>query len=831
MKIKLLIIIGVLFFLSACKPVENILSKFFPQTTPTTVRYVCLYLKSGIMIQGRFMSETDDYYFVEWKGKEVRFKKDNIVSIKDVTAEKTVAEETKHNAERVDTSHAVDSTEIKSDGPILVQLFLKTGDVISGILEQELNDEYMINYEGGIVGFSFQEVEKIVRSDKSEIAVIRQEENEVFHSNANEEQETGPATIYMKNGSTLKCSVLNKIGRSYTIDWDGDTVQLVDDEIEKIVYEKKSEKKEYVIPEGARVVIVHLPDQSTYSGILIEESENTYVIQWKGQRVEFDALDVTAIDDCGTPVSEATVTLYLINGGAISGELIDEDETHVVMKWHDAKTVFKMDEIERIERGKALKTDDGIIAPQVDESLSWTYENDVVLKLLNGEVLDVEIHDITADVITFRESFKEGGYVEQEVPLSKLDYLMFKPIVNERSTQIEKSLSELFPDMRFYRDGNTTIITDSYVTAVNNYKRVIRQIQTETFCQFFYVFKDKKQDVQHFVVVFDKSEKWIEFTMADGVPGWIVPGYFSPVDKVLYLYNWLGDEVQEFVTSMMEEGYGKNIDLSATSMKGSVDQRYHMQIDESAKNLKDLLWSYFDWQMNGLKQITNSVLRHEFAHGIFSNWGIQMVVVSKVNQETLSNLEKKKEFLKSSDISEKKKIILDLMTQRSTEDLPEINAANSWCTEGIATFCETSPLGGFNKDRIYGFQELMRNNALLPLEQLSAYKIGSFPGVYQQAMLDAYSQSWALVCFLMDKYRQPFLTYLIRVSNEQPEGNQDIVWLEEALGKNRRVIEQELVAYMEQFEDVDDPTLTLIEKNRKFQDDVMTFMRFGKTNV
>jgi hypothetical protein len=483
-------------------------------------------------------------------------------------------------------------------------------------------------------------------------------------------------------------------------------------------------------------------------------------------------------------------------------------------------------EIDHIEHAKILETEDGTITPEYEEA--WTYTNDVVVKLMNGEIFDVDITDITSEAIVFRQTFDEGGYLEQEIPLTKLDHLMFKPVENERSLSIENSLRELFPTMRFYKEGNITIVTDSYITMVKQYKRELRNAQTGIYCKFFNSFKGRRQDVQHYVVVFDSAEKWIEYTLSDGVPGWIVPGYFQPTNKILYLYNWIGEEMEKFITGMMEEVYGKQIDHAAESIKKQVDERYHLSIDGQAKSIKDKFWAYFDWRMSMLKQITFSVLRHEFGHEMFSNWGLQMVVVSKFQEDSVSNLEEKKEFLETKDIEKKKRILLELMTQRSEEEFPQIQAANSWCTEGVATYCETKPPGAENSERIYGFQQMMDENAFMPLEQLSAYKIGSFVGVYHRAMLHAYSQSWALVKYLMENYHEGFITYLNRIAEMPPEGNEDIEWLEEAIGKDRRTIEKELIEYMSQFPPVDDPITQIMERNKEFHDDLVTF---GATKV
>jgi len=838
MKIRIVILLSILLFpITACDSGVNPLDKIKEikekyLKSNNSIRFVELDLKDEVTIQGRLVLETDEYYLIEWKGKEVRFTKSKVIAFRDMTdadndqnmqADIPLVEDVPdHTDVQTELSESTDEQEI---APQIVHLHLKTGDVISGVLERETEDEYLINYQGGTIGFSVDEVKKIVRSngkkDENKPKVISEE-------NSEEDKEDGPsgeAIICLKYGGTISGTILKKLGNKYTVEWNGDTIELLECDIEKIDLKQKK-KPNADFQAGRHRVTIYLPNGKTFSGNLIKENATIYYLIWEGQKVEFKKDNVEKIEDHGEIFPDNMVVVYLVNGGAISGTLIDETDEMVTIEWQGVATDFKRDEIDHIDRAKVLNTEDGTITPEAQEE--WSYTHDIVVKLLNGEIFDVNITGITTEAIIFRKTFEEGGYMEQEIPLSKLDHFMFKPVDNERSLNIENSLRELFPNMRFYKDGNITIVTDSFITMVKQYKRILRQTQTEIYCKFFQAFKNHTQEVQNYVVVFDSADKWIEYTLSDGVPGWIVPGYFHPTNKILYLYNWIGEEMEKFITDMMEQIYGKQIDNAAESIKQQIDERYHLSIDGQAKSIKNKFWAYFDWRMNMLRRITFSVLRHEFAHETFSNWGLQMVVVSKFQKDSVSNLEEKKKFLETNDINEKKRILLELMTQQSEEELPQIESANSWFTEGVATYCETDPLGDQNDERIYGFQKLMSDNSFLPLEQLSVYKIGSFPGVYHEVMLYAYSQSWALVKYLMDNYREGFITYMNRVAETPPEGNQDIEWLEEAIGKDRRTLEKELIDYMSQFPPVDDPVTKIMERNKEFHDDLVTF---GATKV
>jgi hypothetical protein len=843
MKIRIVLIFLLLIpLLSACKPGENPLQKFLsqlhdPSISEDAYQYVELDLKGGVTIKGRLVQEKADHYVIEFKGKEVHFTKSNVASfrlIESDTGSKPLSDKDPSSASETvppaiapvaeskspDIPTVVADPEIPSESPQIVHLYLKTGDVISGILVQETLEQYLINYHGGTIGFNLDEIEKVVHSSAQDSI----ENSEPLEQGRPEEpnEPTGQATIHLTYGGTIRGTILRKVGRKYTVEWEGDEIELLEDDIESMDFIEDRPLQEDPISQGAHHVRLRLADDTVVSGDLVRENDQTYFLIWEDQSLEVQKKFVEEASDLGEIVPENMVVIYLNNGGAISGMIVKETEDTVTVQWQGTETVFDMAEVDHIERAKVLDTSDGTLAPEIADA-TWSYSHDVVVKLINGEIFDVDITDITKDVIVFRQSFEEGGYIEQEIARNKLETLLFKPVINERSTNIENSLRALFPAMRFYRNGNTTIVTDSYITMVKQYKRVIQRTQTEIYCSFFQAFKGRAQEVQNFVVIFDSADKWIEFTLSDGVPGWIVPGYFQPTNKILYLYNWIGDEVEQFINSLMEDGFGSQIDSSASTIKDRVDSSYHRSIDEQAHGIKNKFRAYFDWHMNMLKRLTFTVLRHEFAHGTFSNWGLQMVIVSKFQEDSISALEEKKKFLETDDMEEKKRMIMEIMTQQSDAVLPEIEAANSWFTEGVATYCETDPFGYENDERIYGFQEMMREGSFLPLEQLSAYKIGSFPGVYPKAMIYAYAQSWALVTFLMDTYRDGFISYMNRVAKTQPEGDQDILWLEEAIGKDRRTIERELIVYMERFPPKDDPVTQMLEHNQKFINDLNTF--------
>jgi hypothetical protein len=636
-------------------------------------------------------------------------------------------------------------------------------------------------------------------------------------------------TLQLTNGTEIEGELLSESEIEYVILWEGGELRFSKKEVNVLKRENADAAQSALSKNdgnGTEGNARH-PSLRTLSEWLRSQPIIADLMQWVRDifakiKSWFVTGSVNAVSAGKTIRSEGLATVYLTNGSALTGKLLSDSEGIVKVLWQGGVVEFKAAEVVRVEKGAVLDEASGVLLPEAKIE-EWPYENDVVVKLFNGEVLDVAIADITVKAIVVKYAFVGGGAIEQDIERSKVECLMFKTVENQRSQQIQASLKRLFPGMRFYTEGDITLVTDSYITWVRKYKSALLRVQTEVYCTFYNVFKKRSPQVQHFVVIFDDPADYIEYALSDGVPGWVAPGYFSPQSDVLYLFNMAGEKMENEITAMMKNYYGGSIDTAVGKAKQGTDDRYHVFLEGTAQDIKNKFWEYFDWWTAALRRTTFSILRHEFTHELFSNYGVQMVTASKFDQKIFPDLEKKKKFLNADDPNEKSKILTDLVTGKSKETLPDMSAANSWLVEGMATLCETDPLGAQNDERIYAFQEMMRQNAFLPLEQLTVYKIGSFPGVYHEAMLFAYAQSWALVRFLVERYPKEFLVYMDKIAVTQPEGAQDLEWLLQALGKDARTIESELKEYMQQFPQLEDPVIKIVSERKKLQDSIAYF--------
>ncbi|MBN1872316.1 MAG: hypothetical protein JW800_07065 [Candidatus Omnitrophica bacterium] len=506
------------------------------------------------------------------------------------------------------------------------------------------------------------------------------------------------------------------------------------------------------------------------------------------------------------------VALHFKDGSVMIGELVEATDDRYVIYWNGDETVVLASQVERVSSpGEALVDKNN----PSDEEISkwWPYNNGVVPRLTNRAVLDAEILGSKEGKVYLLYELEGGGTIEQEIERSKIENLLFKPVDNREGEDTEKILKDLFPKMSFYKTGNITIVTDSNEMLAKEYKQVLLNAYTNIYLAFLGIFKKRVPRVQNFVVIFDDYADFFEYAIADGVPAWAVSGYFSPEDKVLYLFNNMGEKFSEILFQAVVGESGRTMDDAVDYVKGYVDDRYHIFIEGEAKTIKDRFWRAYAYYKNVFNEETFSTLRHEFAHALFANYGLQNIVVSRTDEDKRDELiRRKKEFLEEKDCGKKAKLVKALMRLRSNETTLDMKAANSWLAEGIATYCETNQLGGRNDKWLFLYQDMVRKNAVNPLEMLTVYKMGSFPGVSSEATLHLYAQSWAYTTFLMDRYPEGFMKYQEMMAGKAATGADDLNWLLDSLGKDLREVDREFISYMDDFPEIEDPFVKHFER-------------------
>ncbi len=493
------------------------------------------------------------------------------------------------------------------------------------------------------------------------------------------------------------------------------------------------------------------------------------------------------------------MTLYLANGGMVTGELVRETPQEVILRWDYGDVAFKRSEIQQTSKSAQDADPSRMTMPWEGEhqQARWPYQHDVVVKLTKGTVVDIPIRAVTPTTVVLAQTLPGGGEVEQTILRETIEQLLFRPIHNERSTQIETQLRGLFPTMHWYEEGMFTLLTDSIPPTIKEYRRTIRALATDWYLTFHPLLQSRSPTVQQYIVVFENWPSYLEYAATDGVPGWMAIGYFHPGDEILYCFNVLGEQFSLLLEDAFLGQFRGVRDRVSTQLKVSRSQVFvEGQMSEFLRKLEGAHAALRQMY----SRVGTDVLRHELTHAMFHNWQLQNVVLSQMPESGREEFEKKRRYLQEDDDERKRQLLEELLKQQITGKLPDLRASNSWFVEGLAAYMEPIPVGEPNTERVAEVQEARTRRQILPLELLNALRMGSFHGMSTQSALYAHAQSWAFCHFLMQHHRDAFMTYLERLAAEHPGEDVDTLpWLLEALGTAQRPLEQQFLAYLERF--------------------------------
>lgn len=504
--------------------------------------------------------------------------------------------------------------------------------------------------------------------------------------------------------------------------------------------------------------------------------------------------------------SDKQAVVRLKNGNAISGTLVFENDKKVVINWEGGDITLARAEISSIERGGRIKEDGGLLIQEAGGA-AWPHANSPVLQLTNGQVIDGEIGAVTPEIVSMKKDLGDGDVAYLDFPRPKIESLEFRPVRTDEDAKIEDDLRARFPKMRIHRQGLVVLFTDSEGSALTELKSVLREQMTALYLEFFELVKGRQPAHPHFVVVFDDPYEYFQHALADGVPAWLCPGYFTPAGRTLYLVNYSGNQFTSLVYEVVQ-GVRKGVGQQGDAVKSAVDSYYHGIVDGAVRDASVKVENAVGFMSAVFTEQTVSTLRHEVTHEFFHDWGLQTILVSEM-KENKEISKKKKDMLEAKTIEKKKELLGEILGLRKRESAAKLDtrAANSWYVEGIAEYAATSAVGRPNVERQYLVKQALKKNELWPIEQLTVYKMGSFPGIAVDAAFSAYAQSWSLVDFLMKKHRKGFIAYLERMAKETPQGNQDFTWLIEAVGTDLRELEKEWHAHIAAYDEVEDPEI------------------------
>ena len=495
---------------------------------------------------------------------------------------------------------------------------------------------------------------------------------------------------------------------------------------------------------------------------------------------------------------ETPVTVYLTYGGYLKGILKEETDKEYVLLWKGQEYCIDKRDVKKLVRGTS--------------SSEWKYNNKYVIHLKSGTVLDYKILSIKGNKVSIAEVNSKNP-IKMDIEKSSIEYIEFKPVSNDRNLLVENELRKKYPKMEFYSEGNVTIVTDSYINWVKEYKKNIRYIYTQIFLNYYPLFKDRNPSFQNFVVVFDNYIDFVNHAVEEGVPGWAVLGYYNPKTKITYLFNFLGTKSSKVFYDIMIGNMNAVLDSASRNIKNAYGGNEHVEIavEGAVDEIKDRVWTLYNRILSALRNETLSTLRHEFTHQVLSCWKIQNVEVSTA-EKIKKLISKKDEFIKSKDKSKKKEWLKSFLSYGEELNDLKLKASNSWIAEGTATYSEVFPFGGVNNKWLYIFQQMMEKDEVYPISVLNQYKMGSFPNMCSQAVIKAYAESWALTYFLMNNYKKEFMKFMDDIARKDVmDSKEEVLLLEDCIGKSANDLEKEMVDYYKNnFEKLENPSIKFL---------------------
>jgi len=416
--------------------------------------------------------------------------------------------------------------------------------------------------------------------------------------------------------------------------------------------------------------------------------------------------------------------------------------------------------------------------------------------------------------------------------------LIFAPVCDKESEEAESRLKVLFPKMTVLREDNFTLFTDSKPQEIKAYTRELNKFYTELYFKFFKLFRGRNQQGQNFVVLFDDGKDFYKYAYAS-TGDYRMVGFFMPTDRTLYIYNIWGGQLEKAYYDRVSKLCQEFENAAARDKESIKDSGADIVIDGYYKEMGDVAWNWYSLHKNLAADYTTEVMRHEFTHEVFHNWGLQSIITAKVDIDKTEVAKKEKEIMDALESQDKDKMEetfkeLFKLTKEYRESL-RVTVSNSWLAEGLAQYCETVPIGSVNAQCLSSFQEMRKKDAANPVEFLTNFATGSFAGLDYKGMLDNYAESWAFASFLMERYEEQFIKYQAlradRIAKGEPDlkGADDFSLLLNCIRKSAPELEKEFAEYMAAFKKIDDPFVAKVMAYEKIVEDFRNVERQERT--
>jgi hypothetical protein len=526
-------------------------------------------------------------------------------------------------------------------------------------------------------------------------------------------------------------------------------------------------------------VTLHLVSGDWITGELVRETPEGVILRWEYGEVGFQRQEIAYVERLGDPVEvvsaaeargagQGEVTLHLRNGGVVSGALIHENSRRILLRLEGGDVEFLQEEILRLEKGTTVAAGTGGM------TIPWEDEH--------KKQSWPHQHDV---VVKLMKGTVADGRISRVTPA---EVVVTQSVEGGGSVEHTLQRSEieclLFKPLPNERAAQIEKNLETLFPKMQWYRDGLFTILTDSIPP---VAKEYRKTVQ------DVSTEWyltFHSLLKERVPQ--VPLYvviFENWDSYIEyaatdgIPGWLAvgyyhpeDQVL-YCFNMLGERFADLLEEVYLGQFRAARDRVSQQIQASSEAI------FIEGQMSEFlkvlesahakvrqvfRQISVDILRHELTHALFADWQLQGVILSQMDERTKDELENKRRFLQSGNEEERRQLLDALLKQAGEREWPQMRAANSWVVEGSASWMEPSPVAGVNTERLAQLQEARRSNALLPLAYLDTFRMGSFLALSPRKTMYAYAQSWALCHFLMQRYPEAFFRYLQRLATENP---------------------------------------------------------------
>ena len=325
------------------------------------------------------------------------------------------------------------------------------------------------------------------------------------------------------------------------------------------------------------------------------------------------------------------------------------------------------------------------------------------LLFTDGQTLEGRVVEERPQEVVFVRTYGDSAEVTAVVPRRRLESIRRleqpAPVISYRDVRFQME----FPDLNYYRRPPYSLLTDESFFRVEQTVEILEVLHGQFVEVWRGLMEDARPDRSVQVLFFSRQDAFRAYQQEHAPRMESSAGFYSPRLDRLVLFNQRGSErVAELRRQVEEEEARHRAGRLAPEVEARL-REWRRQTDQDIEQLAE--------------RQTRATIRHEGAHQLFYDFGIHS----------------------------------------------RHGAEGEWLIEGLATYCETSPMGAMDPARHESLRRALEEGRLISLEDLVNRReesgLLSF-GVEERIGL-AYDQSWGLVHFLMQPERRAaFFDYL-----------------------------------------------------------------------